>query len=103
MVYVESSIIAQPGKIADMVELVKKSIPFWEKAGMKVIGSWNTVMGNASEVTNIVAYEDFTQMQKVMQTLNQDKEYQALFQKAQAITVSLKRKMMMPNAASPLK
>jgi hypothetical protein len=64
MIYMETNLTLQPGKMSAYLEALKGMIPLIEKAGMKVIGSWNTVIGNTNEMSYIFACEDMGQLQK---------------------------------------
>ena len=58
MIYMETNLMLQPGKMRTYLELEKGMYPLIEKVGMKVIGSWNKVIGNTNEMNIIFAIED---------------------------------------------
>ncbi len=103
MIYMETTLVVHPDKIAAYLELAKDSRPLLEKNGGKVIGAWQTAIGNANEITILFAFEDMGQLQKSMMALGQDKDYQAYWGKALSLLISHSRKIMMPMPMSPLK
>ena len=103
MIYMESTLTLQPGKMAAYRQVEGSMYPLMEKAGMKVIGSWVTVIGNANELSVIVASEDMGKLEKSAMALTQSKEYQAVMQKMEPLLISHTRRIMMPMPTSPLK
>lgn len=102
MIYMETKLVVQPGKMGKYQEVEKDMYSFITKAGMKVIGAWNTVIGDTNEVTLLFASEDMGQLQKSSMTMAQSKEYQAAWQRVEALLTSQTRKIMMPMPISPL-
>lgn len=103
MIYMETKLVIQPGKMGKYQEVEKDMYALVTKAGMKVIGSWNTVIGDTNEVTVLFALEDMGQLQKSSMAMIQDKEYQAVWQRVESVLTSQTRKIMMPMPNSPLK
>jgi hypothetical protein len=103
MIYLESSLVLYPGKEAAYRENEKELYRLLEKFGAKVIGSWNTVIGNVNEIVGLIAYEDMGQLQKSALAMTQDKEYITNWQKITPAIMSQNRKIMMPMPISPLK
>jgi hypothetical protein len=103
MIYLETTIIVQPGKANEYMEAEKAMYPMMAKFGVKVVGSWHTVIGDTNEYTVLFAYENMGQLEKVSMAMMQDKEYQATFQKMEALLVSQSRKIMMVMPSSPLR
>jgi hypothetical protein len=66
-----------PGKMAQYKEVeTKELIPFFNKSGIKMIGHWNTIIGNSYETVNLYAFNDFAHWQKVREEGRKDAEYQ---------------------------
>jgi hypothetical protein len=75
---------------------------FLEKYGYKVVGTWQTNIGNINEFTVLVASEDIGQLYKSGMAMSQDRDYQALWQKISPSIMSHNRKIMTPMPTSPL-
>ncbi len=103
MIYMETSLVIHPDQEAAYREAEKGMYPMIEKFGVKVIGSWRTLIGDSNEYTILFAYEDMGQLQKSAMAMMQDKEYQAVWQKIPPLIISQSRKIMMPLPTSPLK
>lgn len=103
MIYMETNIILQPGKMAEYLEAEKAMYPMIGKFGMKLIGSWRTTIGNTNEFIGLFAYEDMGQLEKSSMAMRQDMEYQAAWKKMTPSIMSQTRKIMMPTPMSPLK
>jgi hypothetical protein len=103
MIYMETKLVVQPGKMGKYQEVAKDMYALITKAGMKVIGVWYTVIGDTNEVIGLFASEDMGQLQKSSMAMAQDKEYQAVWQRVEPLLTSQTRKIMMPMPTSPLK
>jgi len=102
MIYMETKLVVQPGKMGKYQEVEKDMYALVTKAGMKVIGVWHTVIGDTNEVIGLFASEDMGQLQKSSMAMMQDKEYQAVWQRVEPLLTSQTRKIMMPMSTSPL-
>ena len=102
MIYMETKLVVQPGKMGKYQEVEKDMYTLVAKAGMKVIGVWHTVIGDKNEVTLLVASEDMGQLQKSSMAMAQSKEYQSVWQKVEPLLTSQTRKIMMPMPTSPV-
>ena len=97
------TVVFKPGKRDLFLEDEKERASYSEKAGAKRIGSWTTTVGDLNELTNINAFEDYAQWQKVVATLGKNTKSVALNKKHQENIVSVTIKMLTPTLESPLK
>jgi hypothetical protein len=103
MIYMETKLIVHPDKMAAYREMEKSMYPALEKFGVKVVGSWATVIGDENEFTLLSAWEDMGQIQKTGMAMMQDKEFQAGWQKVASFIKGQHRRIMLPMPNSPLK
>jgi hypothetical protein len=93
-----------PGKAVEYKELeTKYLIPVYSKYGGKMVGHWSTVIGNANETINIMAFTDLATFQKFREVAPKDPDYQKLFSGLTAITVSANTRLLEPSEWSPMK
>jgi hypothetical protein len=78
-------------------------IPIFEKHGAKLIGSWETMVGNQSEITDIWAFETMAHFEKSTQSLMRDSEWAKVKDTLATMTVKEKTKLLVPLKCSPLK
>ncbi len=104
MIYVLAIRQLFPGKMAQYKEVeTKELIPLFNKSGVKMIGHWNTVVGNSYETVNLYAFNDMTHYQKVRVAGSKDPEYQKLQADLGALTMSSNSRLLEPSEWSPLK
>ena len=104
MIYVLAIRQLFPGKMAQYKEVeTKELIPLWKKNGIKMIGHWNTIIGNSYETINLYAFNDMAHYQKVREANRTDPESQKLQADLGALTMSSNSRLLEPSEWSPLK
>lgn len=104
MIYVLAIRQLVPGKMAQYKEVeTKELIPMFNKYGIKMVGHWNTIIGNSYETVNLMAYNDMMHYQKSNEARRTDPESQKLAADLGALTVSNNLRMLEPSEWSPMK
>ncbi len=104
MIYLLSTIVLVPGKMAEYGEImVKETVPLYPKMGMKLVASWHGYTGNVNETYSLFVYNDLAEYQKVREAQSQNKDYQKVQVKLNAIRISQTQMILEPNAWSPMK
>lgn len=64
MIYLQATIQLAPSKTSEFRTILATAvIPIFEKHGAKLIGSWETAVGNQSEITDIWAFETMAHLE----------------------------------------
>ncbi len=103
MIYQQTVRTVQGGETAAFLKLSAAMAPFMEKAGYKILGVWQTSVGNMFEFTVLLGAESLAQIEKSYAVLLANKEYMDLTQKMNSISTSFTTKMMRPTPISPMK
>jgi hypothetical protein len=104
MIYVLALRQLLPGKMAQYKEVeTKELIPMFNKYGVKMIGHWNTAIGNAYETVNLYAFNDMAQWQKFRDAQRTDPDAIKTAASLGALTVSSNSRLLEPSEWSPLK
>ena len=64
MIYEHRSYTLTPATKTEFIEAFGKLMPLFDKYGAKVIGVWQTDIGESNEFIYIVAFENFTQREE---------------------------------------
>ena len=100
MIYEQRYYNVSPAKRREFIELTgEKAMPIYEKYGVKIVGVWETDIGERNEVIVMMAFEDLAQREKSWENLRRDEEYAKIPRLPHAITVSILR----PTKFSPMK
>jgi len=100
MIYEQRRYNLPPGKRREFIELIgEKAMPIYEKYGIKLVGFWETDIGERNECVFMMAFEDLSQREKFWENLRRDEEYAKMPRPCDAITVSILR----PTKYSPMK
>jgi hypothetical protein len=103
MIYILAIRQLFPGKMAQYKEVeTKELIPAFKKYNVKMIGHWNTIIGNSYETVNLYAFNDMAQWQKFRDAQRTDPEVQKLASDLGALTVSVNSRLLVPSEWSPL-
>ena len=102
MIYEHRSYTLQPGKRAEFIQRFARFMPLFEKYGAKVIGVWQTDVGNSNEFIYVLAFKDFAQREVFWERFRQDEEYLE-YQREGTRTANVTSKILRPTAYSPLK
>jgi hypothetical protein len=73
MIYMMAIRQLMSGKAAEYKEIeTKLLIPGYAKYGVKMVGHWNTAIGNGNETVNIMVFNDLAQYQKFREEAPKD-------------------------------
>lgn len=104
MIYVMAIRQLKPGVMAQYKDIeTKQLIPAFNKFGVKMIGHWNTIIGNSYETVNIYALNDMAHYQKFREAQRSDPDIQKTSAALGAITVASNSRLLEPSEWSPLK
>jgi len=104
MIYISVATDIVPGKIAEYGEIVaKESVPLYPTMGMKLVASWHAYTGNVNENYALFVFNDLADLQKSRKSQSQNKDYQKVNAKLNALRVSQTYTILEPNAWSPMK
>ncbi len=90
-----------PGKLAAWLELFKAILPVREKYS-KIVGLWQSEIGEQNEVTHLWAYPDLKARAEARSRALQDPEWQAFVAKASALLFHMRSTILVPAKFSPL-
>ncbi len=102
MIYEHRSYILLPGKKAEFIETFAKLMPLFDKHGAKVVGVWQTDVGESNEFIYILAFEDFTQREEFWEKFRQDEVFLEYMRQGTR-TANITNKILRPTEYSPLK
>jgi hypothetical protein len=71
-------------------------LPAMKKHGQRLVGAWKTSVGPYDEVTDLYAFENFTEFQKIREKLFADPEIQEWTKKIWEITGPEESKILVP-------
>jgi len=93
-----------PGKMGEYRALETKEMePLFKKMGIKVMGHFSTLIGNANETVAIHGYESMAQYEKIREAGIKDPQYQSMGAKLNAISVSNNSRFLIPSEWSAMK
>lgn len=102
MVYFLATIEIKPGELDGFTEALKEYVPIAERHGMRLVGSWRTVVGTIPEVTDLWAFDNLDHFEKVRQAMAEDPERQRAYAKAQSYVARATFKLISALPFSPL-
>ncbi len=92
---------------ADMREFLdilgNQIVPVADRHGMKLIGSWQAIVGNMEEITDIWAFEDMEHFSRAIGSLAKDPDVQAALERVRCLVQNENTKLLLPVPFSPLK
>ena len=107
MIYEYRAYYAAPGRMPDIQKRFNDvTMRLFEKHGIKVVGFWETVVGESNELVYICAFEDLAARQKAWDSFQADPEWQEARKKSEMNGPLLERvvnKIWRPTKFSPLK
>jgi len=77
-------------------------VPLFEKHGAKLIGAWQTAIGQSNEFVYILGFKDLADRERFWQVLPQDEQFRAYIQGGTRIAFIVS-KILRPIPNSPLK
>ena len=90
-----------PGKLAEWIELFKGILPLREKYS-KLVGLWQSEIGEQNEVTHLWVYADLKLRVEARARALQDPEWQAFLAKASPLLFHMRSTILVPAKFSPL-
>jgi len=63
-----------PGREEALIARINEWFPIIEKYGVKVIGIFQTVVGNSNEISYMLVYEDLVHRQRVLEAMEKDED-----------------------------
>ncbi len=104
MIYYHVTAHVQRRKIAESAANYEKHlIPLFKKHGQKLVGAWQTTIGVYDEVTNLYAYENLAEMDRIRRELREDPTWIEYMKTSTALVGYEVSKVMVPFPFSPLK
>ena len=105
MIYTLLNVGVVHGKMNEYTEFVGKELmPIYQRLGIKMVGSWRTSMGgHTDESVVLFAWENLAQMEKLTTARANDKDWQKVYPRYQALTTGNTTRLLQPNAYSTLK
>ena len=91
-----------PGKKAEFIEAFGKLMPLFDKYGARVVGVWQTDIGENNEIIYILVFEDFAQREEFWVKFRQDEAF-LKYQQQGPLAIKVTNKIIRPLAYSPLK
>ena len=76
--YVTNTVRVKPGHAQEFVAYAAKVIPIYEKYGVKFLGTFGAVGGDANRVVFLVSVRDWAAYGDMLQKLQADTQFQAL-------------------------
>lgn len=106
MIYEYRAYYIAPGRMPDIQRrFADVTMRLFTKHGIKVVGFWDTVIGDSSELTYICAYDDLAARQRAWDAFTADPEWQEAKKKSEANGPLVERfvnKIWRPTKFSPL-
>jgi hypothetical protein len=90
-----------PGKLATWLALFNGIIPVREKYS-KIVGLWQSEIGEQNEVMHLWAYKDLKERAEVRARALQDPEWQAFLAKGAPLLYHMRSTILVPAKFSPL-
>lgn len=77
MIYEYRAYYVMPGQMASLHErFAKVTMPLFKRHGMRVVGFWETIIGESNELVYILAFDDVAHRERAWQAFYADPEWQ---------------------------
>ena len=97
MIYLHVTVKVQRGKMKEWCKIFEEHLlPAMKKHGQRLVGAWKTSVGAYDEVTDLYAFEDFTEFQNIREKLFNDPEIQKWLPIIYEITGPEESKLLTP-------
>jgi len=93
---------SHPGRIAEWIREIKGVMPTREKYS-KIVGLWQTEMGQLNEAVHLWAYRDLNERAATRARVVQDPEWQAYLGRSAPLLLEQKAIILTPAPSSPMK
>ena len=103
MIYEHRTYYILPYKMPEFIEAFGTMIvPLIEKHGAKLIGAWQTAIGQNNEFTYILGFKDLADQEKFWYVFRRDKQFERYLQSGQRVSYVVS-KILQPITYSPVK
>jgi hypothetical protein len=103
MIYEHRTYNILPGKMPEFVEAFGNMIvPLFEKHGAKLVGAWQTAIGQNNEFVYILGFENLADQERFWRIFRQDEQYKKYSQSGVRVAFVMS-KILNPASYSPLK
>lgn len=104
MIYFQVTFQVQRGKAQEWSDLYEKNIlPLMNKYGQKLVGAWKTIVGTYDEITDLYAFENLAEFERIRKDLFKDEEIKKWIPKMHALMGLEQSKIMEPFSYSEMK
>lgn len=106
MIYEHRVYEIMPGKMPAIHErFANVTMRLFEKHGMKVVGFWQTAVGDNSQLVYILAFDDLNHMERAWREFTQDEEWQRAKRESEKegpLVARVRNTVLRPTPYSPL-
>jgi hypothetical protein len=107
MIYELRTYKAMPGRMPDLLNRFSKiTLSFFEKYNMKVVGFWQPLVGNNSELIYLLAFEDMAHYERAWRAFKEDPDWlkaRAETEKNGTLVEYVNNIILTPTSFSPVK
>ncbi len=97
MIFLHVTVKVQRGKMKAWTKIFEeKLLPAMKKHGQRLVGAWKTSVGAYDEVTDLYAFENFTEFERIREKLFNDPVIQEWLPKIYEITGPEESKILVP-------
>lgn len=97
MIFLHVTVKVQRGKMNEWTKIFEEHLlPAMKKHGQRLVGAWKTSVGAYDEVTDLYAFENFTEFQTIREKLFNDPEIQKWLPVIYEITGPEESKILVP-------
>ena len=97
MIYELVTVDVIPGKVKEFHDWwLKESLAFFEEHGIKIIGSWMTMIGKSNEVIRLLAYDDLAHVERCRQSFSESQKGLELSRNIWNYAAHIERKILSP-------
>ena len=106
MIYEYRSYEVMPGRMPDLQKrFADVTMALFKKHGIQVVGFWDTMIGESTELVYICAYDDLAHRERVWKAFMSDPEWQSARKASEMngpLVAKVINKIWRPTAFSPL-
>ena len=97
MIFLHVTVKIQRGKTNEWAKMFEEHLlPAMKKHGQRLVGAWKTSVGAYDEVTDLYAFENFEEFQRIREKLFNDPDIQEWLPKIYEITGPEESKILSP-------
>jgi hypothetical protein len=100
MIYYLVTATVKPGKTAEYLDIYSRELA---PMLIKMVGAWHGYTGNMNQFYTLFVADDLADYQYIRTKMSQNKEYQRVAAKINALRESQTMTLLEPNAWSPMK